>query len=49
LGGKPEEKRQLGKAKCRWEDNIRMNLGIQGGGYGLNVSGLVYGPMAGFI
>jgi hypothetical protein len=26
LLGKPERKRPLGKPRCRWEDNIRMNL-----------------------
>jgi len=26
LVGKPEGKRPLGRFKCRWEDNIRMNL-----------------------
>jgi hypothetical protein len=26
LVGKPEVKRQLGRPRCRWEDNIRMNL-----------------------
>jgi len=26
LVGKPEEKKQLGKPKCRWEDNIKMGL-----------------------
>jgi len=34
--GKPEEKRQLRRAKCRWQDNIRME-----------VCGLGYGPVAG--
>jgi hypothetical protein len=24
--GKPEEKRELGRHKCRWEDNIKMDL-----------------------
>jgi hypothetical protein len=24
--GTPEEKRQLGKYRCRWEDNIKTNL-----------------------
>jgi len=24
--GKPEGKRQLGRNRCRWEDNIKMNL-----------------------
>jgi hypothetical protein len=23
---KPERKRQLGKPRCRWEDNIKMDL-----------------------
>jgi hypothetical protein len=26
LVGKPEEKRPLGKPRCRWEDNIKMFL-----------------------
>jgi hypothetical protein len=26
LVGKPEEKRPLGRHRCRWEDNIKMNL-----------------------
>jgi hypothetical protein len=26
LGGKIEGKRQLGRPRCRWEHNIRMNL-----------------------
>jgi len=26
LVGKPEGKRPLGKPRCRWEDNIKMNL-----------------------
>jgi hypothetical protein len=24
--GKPEEKRSLGRPRCRWEDNIKMDL-----------------------
>ena len=24
--GKPEEKRPLGRPKCRWDDNIKMDL-----------------------
>jgi hypothetical protein len=27
LMGKPEGKRQLGRLKCRWEDNINMDRG----------------------
>jgi hypothetical protein len=26
LMGKPEGKRPLGRPRCRWEDNIRMDL-----------------------
>jgi hypothetical protein len=26
LMGKPEGKRLLGRAKCRWEDNVKMDL-----------------------
>jgi hypothetical protein len=26
LVGKPEEKRLLGRSRCRWEDNIRMDV-----------------------
>jgi hypothetical protein len=26
LGGKPEGRRLLGRPRCRWEDNIKMNL-----------------------
>jgi hypothetical protein len=32
LVGKPEGKRPLGRPRCRWEDNIKMNL--QEGGCG---------------
>jgi hypothetical protein len=31
---KPEGKRQLGKPRCRWEDNIKMDLQEVGGGRG---------------
>jgi hypothetical protein len=31
LVGKPEEKRSHGKTRHRWQDNIRMILGKQGG------------------
>ena len=31
--GKPEEKRQLGRPRLRWEDNIKMDLKkVRGGG-----------------
>jgi hypothetical protein len=32
LVGKPEGKRSLGRPRCRWVDNIRMNLGEVGWG-----------------
>ena len=32
LVGKPEGKRQLGRPRCRWENNIKMDLQEVGGG-----------------
>jgi hypothetical protein len=32
LVGKPEGKRPLGRPRCRWVDNIRMDLGVVGWG-----------------
>jgi hypothetical protein len=32
LVGKPEGKRPLGRPRCGWEDNIKMNLGEMGWG-----------------
>jgi hypothetical protein len=34
LVGKPEGKRPLGRPRCRWEDNIKMDLQEAGGGRG---------------
>ena len=34
LVGKPEGKRPLGRLRCRWEDNIKMDLQEVGGGLG---------------
>ena len=34
LVGKPEGKRPLGRPRCRWVDNIRMDLQKVGCGYG---------------
>jgi hypothetical protein len=34
LVGKPEGKRQLGRPRCRWEDNIKMDLQDVGVGCG---------------
>jgi hypothetical protein len=30
LVGRPESKRPLGRPRCRWEDNIKMDLGETG-------------------
>ena len=34
LVGKPEGKRALGRPRCRWEDNIRMDLQEVGESFG---------------
>jgi hypothetical protein len=34
LVGKPEGKRPLGRPRCRWEDNIKMDVQEVGGGRG---------------
>ena len=34
LIGKPEGKRPLGRPRCRWKDNIKMDLWEVGGGGG---------------
>jgi len=34
LVGKPEGKRPLGRPRCRWEDNIKMDLQEVEGGCG---------------
>ena len=34
LIGKPEGKRQLGRPRCRWEDNIKIDLQEVGGSCG---------------
>jgi hypothetical protein len=34
LAGKPEKKRPLGRPRCRWEDNIKMDFQEVGGGHG---------------
>ena len=34
LVGKPEGKRPLGRTRCRWEDNIKMDLQEVGGSCG---------------
>jgi hypothetical protein len=34
LVGRPEGRRPLGRPRCRWEDNIKRDLGEGGGGCG---------------
>jgi hypothetical protein len=34
LVGKPEGRRPLGRPRCRWEDNIKIDLQERGGGCG---------------
>ena len=36
LVGKPEGKRRPGRPKCRWEDNINMNIQEVGWGHRLD-------------
>jgi hypothetical protein len=45
--GKPEGKRQLGRPRRRWEDNIKMDLQKVGGGWGLDGVGSGWGQVAG--
>jgi hypothetical protein len=40
LVGKPEGKRPLGRPKCRWEDNIKMDLQEMGCGIWTGLSWL---------
>jgi hypothetical protein len=45
LVGKPGRKRQLGRPRRRWVDNIKMDLRMRW--CGLDRSGLGYGPVEG--
>jgi hypothetical protein len=36
LVGSPEGTRPVGKPRPTWEDNIKMDLQVQGGGHGLD-------------
>jgi len=47
LLGKPEAKRPLETPRCRWEDNIEMNLQEVGWGHGLDLSGSEYEQVVG--
>jgi hypothetical protein len=49
LVGRPEGKRQVGRHRRRWEDNIKMDLReIRIDGGELDSAGSEYGPVAGF-
>jgi hypothetical protein len=39
LVGKPEGQRPLGTPRCRWKDNIKMDIQEEGWGHGLELSG----------
>jgi hypothetical protein len=39
LGGEPEGRRPLGRPRCRWKDNIKMDLREVAWGHGLDRSG----------
>ena len=47
LVGKPEGRGRLGRLRCRWDDNIKMDLRELGWGHGLNRCGSGLGQMAG--
>jgi len=47
LLGKLEGRRQLGRPRHRWEDNIKMDLQEVGCGYGLDEAGSGKGQVAG--
>jgi hypothetical protein len=40
---KPEGKRPLGRPRCRWEDNMKMFIGVNGFECGFNLSFSEYG------
>jgi hypothetical protein len=46
LVGKPEGKKPLGRPRCRWEGNIKMELQEVGWGYGLDRAGSDQGQVA---
>jgi hypothetical protein len=49
LVGKSEDKRPIGRPRCRWEDNITLDLREIGKSCGLDASGLEYGPVVGYF
>jgi hypothetical protein len=49
LVGKPEGKRPLGRPRCRWEDNIKMDLQEVGEGWKTGWSGFRIGTVGGHL
>jgi hypothetical protein len=49
LVGKPEEGRPLGRPRCRWEDNIKMDFQEVGGVMGTGWSWLRIGTGGGHL
>jgi len=47
LVGKPEGKKPLGRPRCRWDDNIKIDLGSGMLGYGLERADSGQGQVAG--
>jgi len=49
LAGKPERKRQLGRSRRRWEDNIKMDLQEVGWGVRTSLIWLRIGTVSGIL
>ena len=49
LVGKPEGKRTLGRPRCRWEDNIKINLQEVGCGVWTGSKWLMLGTSGGHL
>jgi hypothetical protein len=49
LVGKPGGKRPLGRPRCRWEDNIKMDLRVDGGGSGDRINWIRIGTDGGHL
>jgi hypothetical protein len=49
LVGRPDGRRPLGRPRCRWKDNIKMDLQEVGWGHGLKLSWLRIGTGGGLL
>jgi hypothetical protein len=49
LVGKPEGKKPLGRIRCRWEDNIKVDLQEEGCGVWMGSSWLRIGTVGGHL